>query len=146
MQRGGARLRTNNGRGFPGGRDCIGARRGIPFTQDGVIHGRIAQAPSGGCRSGRVSASNRARSKGRIGSKSMKALTAGGTATITCFALKVPLSLTTRQVLPCCSMRRTGALSTTRLPSRLAIRIEISWEPPTKRDSWAPSVWSRSGG
>ena len=38
----------------------------------------------------------------------------------------------------CCSIRCTGAPSATMSPSLLASRSGISWEPPTKRRSWAP--------
>jgi len=59
-------------------------------------------------------------------------------ATITRRARQLPASLTTSTPPGRDTIRRTGARSTTRLPSRAASRIETSCEPPTKRESWAP--------
>jgi hypothetical protein len=59
-------------------------------------------------------------------------------ATITALPCQVPESVVTVTVRPAWARRLAGALRTTRAPRCSAMRIEMSWEPPTKRESWAP--------
>ena len=66
----------------------------------------------------------------------------GGAATTTRRAVTTPRAVWTRTRSSRCSIRLTGARRATTSPSRFARRSGTSWEPPTKRRSWAPSTVS----
>jgi hypothetical protein len=80
-----------------------------------------------------------ARRGGINGDQSMSSTIAGGTATTTRLARTDPRSLTTTTWSEYCRTVRTGADSATREPSWSASRSGTSCEPPTKRESCAPS-------
>ena len=80
-----------------------------------------------------------ARSAGRSGLKSIRPANTGGMATITRLAFTIRREDSTRTPVRPCTIFLTGERSTTRLPSRLCSSWAICCEPPTKRDSCAPS-------